>query len=785
LVARALSCDPGRKRRQGSKTAFRGPQKPAQERVVDPLDLQEWLSEDRPIENADDNRLPAHLDTARRVLQRLIAQPDSQEAGSGNVAVIGRYGSGKTSICNLVESEYRRLSQQNPNWPRLLFCRFEAWGYLDSRAALRGLVEVAAATALKEADEPSLWSLGESYLHAVAEVGTGWAGSIVALLRGTQSPSNLLEKLDDLLVRLDRRLVVFVDDLDRIEAVSDDQQQALAQALNQLKSVANIGYVMTVGPAQWATAGGRQRRPLLDLLKLTQFQELVPEIDLQVALDLVRQLRDQAKNEPSLFLPWAETDDSEKDPLRWSRVLRLMELDTPTFCTVLGELLRTPRALKTALRETHIAWKHDLKGEINWYDLLLANALKVAEPAVFEWVLRDKDFFMIQKGKIGGEDAEKKRQEAKEIRERLRNTLQDEYDENVRYEAVAEALRHLFPTFAEKIGSARMEAAPESSEQRLVSTSANGQPYLDRFVAGRVPYGDSPDRPTLEYVKRVRADGIDPQAFEDAYLGSIDKITGPPNKVVQFSTFLGGQNVLRMCDVILDWTARPESMEIWPKRSRFYSAMCSDVYHTLRGSQNLNLDDWLRECVLRIATKAPLLSVDLIEMLSSRHAQIMLISHEKEGQLLELWAKTVVDRFITGQQPLAAMVTQYRFQLANLLSKLKDYYAGDEKNPHGSYEEIKRTFTAKLIDEAEPGRNPALQREILLALTGEASHPVADDPVPVEAYQFTYNSDKNNEWFDMTAILPILKKWHAEGVADPLAQRVMRELATEYGFGNA
>jgi KAP family P-loop domain len=782
LFAWALSRDPGKRPRRRGKATPHGPQKSAQGRAVaDPLDLREWLSEDRPIENADDNRLPAHLDTARRVLQRLTARSDSGEAGPGNVAVIGRYGSGKTSICNLVESEYKYSIQQNPNWPRLLFCRFEAWRYLNARAALRGLVEVAAMTALKEADEPSLWSLGESYLHAVAEAGTGWASSIAVLLRGTKSPDDLLDKLDDLLVRLDRHLVVFVDDLDRLESVSDDQQQALIQALNQFNSTKNTNYVLSAGPAQWATAGGQQRRPLLDLLKLTQFQELVPEIDIQVALDLVRQLRDQAKNEPSLFLPWAETADSKEDPLKLSPVLRYIESAIPGLCAILGELLRTPRALKTALRETHIAWEHDLKGEINWYDLLLANALKVAEPAVFEWVLRDRDLFMISSNEIRVGSAEERKQEEKRIQKRLRDILQAENGTDLRHDAVTEALQRLFPVFAEIAGSGsrlqRVQAEAEPSGQRLASTPVKSQSYFQRFVSGCVPDSDLPDRPTLKYVKKVRAEGLDPQVFEDAYLGSMDKITGPLNKVVQFSAFLGGQNVLHMCDVILNWTARPESMGIWSQRSRFYSAMCADVYHTLRGSQNLNLDEWLPKSVLRIAVRSPLLSVTLIEMLSPSNAPISLISHEKEGQLVGLWAKTVVDHFITGLQPLASVVTQYRFQLAHLLIGLKKHYGG--------YEEIKKTFTAKLIDEVGPDRNPALQREILLALTDEVRHAMVDDPVPVDAYQFTYSKDKNNEWFDMSAILPILKKWHAEGVADLLAQRVIRELATEYDFGNA
>ncbi|MCX5672236.1 MAG: P-loop NTPase fold protein [Planctomycetota bacterium] len=165
----------------------------------------------------------------------MATRSTEDDAPGGNVALIGSYGSGKTSIYNLVRSEYEKLRRDHPKWPHFLFCRFEAWRHISAESALRGLVETVADRALKEADDRALWSLGEQY-------------------------------------------------------------------------------VLTVGPAHWGASRETGRRPLLDLLKLTRFQELVPELQPEVALPRVRRLRELANNDPTLFMPWAEVV-GKTDPL--------------------------------------------------------------------------------------------------------------------------------------------------------------------------------------------------------------------------------------------------------------------------------------------------------------------------------------------------------------------------------------------------------------------------------------------------------------------------------------
>jgi hypothetical protein len=745
----------------------------ANRRACSATDICAWLTDDRPINDASECLVPAHLDTARRILDRLATRSTEDDTPGGNVALIGSYGSGKTSICNLVQSEYEGLRRDRPKWPHFLFCRFEAWRYISAEAALGGLVETVAERALEAADESALWSLGEQYVLAAKETGLGWAGAAALLLGGGREPSTVLMRLGSLLARIDRHIVVFVDDLDRIEATSADQQQALVQALNQLQGTPNVQYVLTVGPAHWGASREASRRPLLDLLKLTRFQELVPELQPEVALQLLRPLRDLAKDEPELVMPWAEVVH-ETDPLEIPSWRKRFGIPAEGLAAILVELLRTPRELKSVLRETHVPWEGGLRGEINWYNLLLANAVKVAEPAVFEWMLRDKDLFLREQVAFGPQPADAGQQQAEAFQHQLRAILAADTDN--RNGAVTRALTQLFPVFGQKISpQGRTGVEPRRWMQDIAATPANGQSYLHRFAAGRVPEGDLPDLPVLRHIKTVHMEGFSPEMFEEKYLMSYEKLTGAINKVEQFARFLGAGNVLAACSTILDWASRPESIKVWPEPRGFYMSVSGDVYHMLDGSEIADLLAWLREEVKKTGRRCPLLAGCLIHMFEPGQSGLrrLLIEREQATVMRQLLAETATEEFVTGDRKLISIVVSYPFALAHFVGILRH---------HPQYDKLRSLLTRKLVDEAEQTKSSDLQREMLTALPSIVELPVMSGPVPPEAYKFSYDQALNKEQFDMSILLPVVKKWHSEGVADPLAQRVLRELAAEYRF---
>jgi len=534
-----------------------------------------------------------------------------------------------------------------------------------------------------------------------------------------------------------------------------------------------VQYVLTVGPAHWGASRETGRRPLLDLLKLTRFQELVPELQPEVALQLLSPLRDLAKDEPDLVMPWAEVV-RETDPLEIPSWRKWFGIRAEGLAAILAELLRTPREVKSVLRETHAAWEGGLRGEINWYDLLRANAVKVAEPAVFEWILRDKDLFLREQVAFGPQPADAAQQQAKALQQRLRAILV--VDTEDRNGAVTGALKQLFPVFGQKINPQRWAGGePRQWTQDIAATPANGQSYLHRFAAGRVPEGDLPDRPILQYIKTIRTEGFSPKVFEETYLASHEKLTGVINKVEQFARFLGAENVLAACSTILDWASRPESIQVWPEPEDFYLSVSSDVYHMLDGSETADRLAWLREEVKKIGRRCPLLVDRLIHMLEPSRSgpSRPRIEREQATEMQRLLTETATEEFVTGDRTLISVVVSYPFALAHFVGLLRH---------HPQYDKMRSPLTRKLVDEAEQTKSSTLHREILTALASEWTRPATKGPIPPEAYEFSFDHALNEMRFDMSILLPVVKKWHSEGVADPLAQRVLRELPAEYRF---
>ncbi|MHC4693098.1 MAG: P-loop NTPase fold protein, partial [Planctomycetota bacterium] len=192
-------------------------------------------TDDQPIHTLEENEFPEYEVTSRRILERLNIGNDSGGRGP-NVAVIGPYGSGKTSLCNLIEDISRKEEDGRISVP-LVFCRFEAWEFLTADAAVRGLLDQIVSKVEELVDCSGLGSLPEEYLDALRACPNGWLGMIAAMLRKKRNSEEVIRKVQDVLIRLGKRVVVFVDDFDRLENKSKETQQAIAAALNQLQNL--------------------------------------------------------------------------------------------------------------------------------------------------------------------------------------------------------------------------------------------------------------------------------------------------------------------------------------------------------------------------------------------------------------------------------------------------------------------------------------------------------------------------------------------------------------------
>lgn len=748
-----------------------------------PDDLVAWLVDDRPIVGEHDSRLPDHIDTAERILDRLVSGLDPEAGPCPGVALIGPYGSGKTSICNLVQSLYARKRQEGMALPRVLFRRFEAWQYLTPEAAIRGLMESAAAAVEEVADIPELWRLPEKYVNAIKQGASGWTGAFVMLLGGRAEPRAVLSRISDALVRLGIRLVIFMDDFDRVEGTASASQGALAQALNHFQNLPNIQYVISVGSPTRRDLGPPIPGPAFDLLKLTRFQELVPRMDAERSLGLIQQLRACSLSKENYY-PWAELGPRDEDPLKWNR---LFTGHPSGLAGILAELLSTPRTLKGALRDALAAWRGGLDGEISWYDLMLACVLRIAEPAVFEWIERERELFLSGPGLAGTTSSESLVQRAEEARKEIAQRVQTRSAKRI--DAVTGAIKMLFPAFASVLEATENRQREIGALSQPISYDPlDGRSTLEKFLSGKLAQNELPDQPTLQYIRDLLRDGCQATEFHRRYTSSFEKLTGPLNTFVQFSGLLTTGLALQVADAILEWVAVPAHAQVWLKPGEYVHALVLDVYFIITGSgkherrgqiepgpgsRGDQILDWLRSVAVAYTSSRPLVAIETLSVFSPTPGSTA-FSFRQE-QMDPLWqglAQQLREHFVDGDGPLLPGLGPGRSDLFHFNSALRR---------HDRYEDFRTAYTERLVAESKADNRHILKSKIIISLVSY-SHPVTDGEPPVESYEFSVNQQQNEAGYDMQLLLPTLREWVDIELPDPVAQRAFEHLDQVYAL---
>lgn len=331
-------------------------------------EIEAWIAGgERPITRGERD-----LFQHRRIAARIVR---SVAADRRHVALLGRFGSGKSSILNLVAAE---LAQ----WPEtLIVADFDVWAVPNPedvpRLALNRMV-----SALDDyVDTIQFRSLPLAYQRLASAEPTGRLSTALGLESAGDS-IELLDGLSKVLATIGARVVLIVQDVERAGEGFDTRH--LQRLLWALRNAKGIQCILSVDP---------DHAPL-DFPKLCDSIELVPPIEVDHVARVLTVAYGHWRTKFSDIDPHPKRRDGDK--LRLGHALaggmidymRRTGKDTPLDALV--SLLDTPRSLKHVLSRVDHAWDN-LHGEAELDDILIVSALRHGAEPVYRFLLADID----------------------------------------------------------------------------------------------------------------------------------------------------------------------------------------------------------------------------------------------------------------------------------------------------------------------------------------------------------------------------------------------------------
>ena len=398
---------------------------------------------DKPIESSENDLLGRAQFS--KYLAKSLLKVDSSE--SFTVGIYGKWGTGKTSVLNMVQKEISALSKAILGDEKPLIMRFEPWNYSNSNQLLQQFfTQLSSTISLKNKDE-SLKIVGEKlkqyassfdllqYIPAIGKYLSFIPG--VAKTIGEEMKNSSEERLDDISIQKEalinalkkqkHRIIIFIDDIDRL---SNDQIRLIFQLVCSVADLPNVIYVLSFDKrivvnalSEVQNCDGNEY-----LEKIIQIPFDLPEVDeSKIYNDLFSRL-------DKLIL---EYDIKQFDQTYWAHIFRTC---VQPYVHTLRDVVRVSNVLDLKLAL--------LGNEVNFCDLVAVCVFQANAPQIITYIQQNKK--MLVGGSTYYDSLGTWDKKAKSKEEYLKEF--SEID-GINNEDLLELLTALFPKFAANIHS--------------------------------------------------------------------------------------------------------------------------------------------------------------------------------------------------------------------------------------------------------------------------------------------------------------------------------------------
>jgi len=429
------------------------------------------FSSDKPVENSEQDRFQRYGFSKR--IAETIKQRDAEEGIV--IGIYGAWGEGKTSVLNFIQKELNKDDT-------ILQISLNPWRYNDEETLIKNFLKKIATVLGKELENKK-----EKFGGFIEKYGS--FGSIIGkdLTDVGKTLSNvdleeLKNRIDEFLKESKNKLVIFVDDIDRL-----DKQEiySLFRLVKLTADFTNTTYVLSFDEQMVASAigdrfgAGNEKSGQNFLEKIIQVPLQIPKAQIGALKTYCFELVDKAINESELDL---SKDEVQRFVSQFSHNV-LLKLTTPRMAVRYGNSLSFAIPL--------------LKGEVNHVDLMLIEAVKIFYPRHYEFIKNNSHYFTssYSSHSYGSQDVNGKKNELTEHLDNLASELS-----KAEKGAILNLLKALFPRLNEAFHNTFQHEGHKQwlKEKRIVSTS-----YFNRYFSYAVIEGELSDVAFDEFVKSI------------------------------------------------------------------------------------------------------------------------------------------------------------------------------------------------------------------------------------------------------------------------------------------
>jgi ABC-type dipeptide/oligopeptide/nickel transport system ATPase component len=387
--------------------------------LSDPKEIIKWSLSESPIYEISED-LFNHKYAAEKVKGILKSSPNK------NVGIIGSFGSGKSSIINLIMSQRGKED---------IYCKIEGWGFKED-TAVEHILQLIIEELKNHFDCLSIYNVPKQYHDAMTNSGNYIFSFLSVFMQETRNPEKILRKIDNALQCLNKKLFIILEDIDRNVNNDATFYNEIASFLNVTKKLNQISFIVALSPRE-------QLNPVL--MKLCEYNEYIQRIDKNEIIKVFDSLIIYFNEKFSYDRNIKSIKDIRSSlgiPKNRSEADIFQALDRMLPMDYVAQLLDTPRKLKGTIRGIYTAW-NKLHGEVEFVTLLLATILRTAAPEAYSFV--NENIQHLRKlGKSYSSDKKLQEEKIKQLNKKWENaTIEVSWD--------SEAARHivyiLFPAF--------------------------------------------------------------------------------------------------------------------------------------------------------------------------------------------------------------------------------------------------------------------------------------------------------------------------------------------------